>query len=114
MPLLIELPGAKKRLEAQSFKTAAACVRIIEHGKGAYATGDNGCINVWRDKKGILRAHVVRFRETVESERFTGYAGLAYWLRLRLKEIRKPNKEFEVMKRQLFAGHLSALGSPTK
>ena len=112
MPLLIGLPGAKKKLEAVEFKTPAAAVRAIEAGKGAYAHAENGAINVWRDKRGVLRALVLRFHEVSESERFMGYAGLAYWLKPRLKQIRQPNERCAAIKRRMIAGHISAMLSP--
>lgn len=114
MPMLVGLPGAKKRLEAEPFKTAAGAVRIIEAGKGAYACYENGAINVWRDKRGVLRANVERFHETVESERFMGYGGLAYWLKLKLKEIRQPNERCAAIKRRIMAGGISAMLSPVE
>ena len=110
--LLVGLPGARKRIEAEQFKTAAGAVRIIEAGKGAYANGENGAINVWRDKKGTLRASLERFREAVESERFAGYGGLAYWLKPRLKDIRQPNERCAAIKRRIVAGDISAMLSP--
>lgn len=112
MPMLVGLPGAKKRLEAEAFKTAAGAVRIIEAGKAAYACYENGAINVYRDKKDVLRAQVERFRETVEEGQFVGYASLAHWLKRRLREIRKPNERCAAIKRRMVAGDVSAMLSP--
>ncbi len=96
MPALTGLPGTSGSVPVVFFKSAAECIRIMRNrSDAACAAGDNGAINVWRDKDGNLRAHVQRHQRTIDEAEFgkKGYNRLSKWLGPRLKTIREPGPE---------------------
>lgn len=78
-------------MEAENFNTSQQAIKIIKAGKGATTAGENSSLTAWRDRKGMLRAELGRFLQTIESARFEDTKALSAWLKPRLKEIRQPN-----------------------
>jgi hypothetical protein len=105
MPLLHGLPGRRKPIEAEYFKSAEKCAEIVRRGIAATAFGENGAINVW-PVKGGYRGHFLQFHEVVEDgtwpEPESAFPALRRWLR----QIRKPNARAAAIKAEILAGRI--------
>lgn len=109
MPMLVGLPGApKKNTDVEFFKTPREVMPILDREHAASCAEENGCISVWKDRQGAMRADLQRFYRTVETETFYTFNALRKWLSPRLREIRQKNPE-TVRRREALADDMTQI-----
>jgi hypothetical protein len=84
---LIGLPGTNRVRRYHHAKTVAEVIRLLKAGHVASSAGDFGAFNVWRDRKGIIRAEAYRNRLTLDKQEFTTLTHVRSWAAKWLKEI---------------------------
>ncbi len=78
---LKDLEGKPGITTAHFAESRAVVIRIVGDGRTATAAGDDGAMNVWRDKKAVLHAAFYRNRVTENHAKTLTLADLAVWLK---------------------------------
>lgn len=78
---LKDLEGRPGITTAQFARSRTAVVRIIRTGKTATTAGENGALNVWRDRSHVLHAAVYRRRVELNHTKRLTLTDLNGWLK---------------------------------
>lgn len=74
------LTGRPGKTRAARFFSVTEGLRLFRKINAITTAGDNGAINIWRDKAGAIHAERHRFCVTIESEVFGTVKQVKQWL----------------------------------
>jgi hypothetical protein len=81
MVTLKDLDGKPGLTRAEFVENRTAALRVARTGKAATSAGDNGAINIWRDRRGQLHARFSRYRVTENYAKGMTLGDLGAWLK---------------------------------
>lgn len=83
MPTLSGMPGVRKgkKIEAAWGSTPADFIKALRTHRAITCAGDQGCVTVYIDDKGIKRGYFSRFLSVSHEQAFKSGAELSRWLK---------------------------------
>ena len=77
--VLTNLPYTRKIRRCEMVKSANAVIDCLRRGVAATAAGDTGAINVWDDRDGFYRCEAMRWRVTVNEQKYKSLRKVREW-----------------------------------
>lgn len=78
---LVDLTDARrKETRAVAATSRTDAIRWLREGYAITASGDNGALNVWKDKNGLWRCEFMRFLICQDSRSYKHIAAVDAWL----------------------------------
>jgi len=69
----------QKEIDADFFTERGEIKAILDKGIAATAAGENGAINIWKDRDGRIRCEAMRFCKSIEKEVFDSDKDVQEW-----------------------------------
>lgn len=87
--ILKGLEGIKrKKIEAAWIVDVTDISNVLKKGLACTSAGDNGAINIWKDDDGLFRCKAMRYRRTINEQKYRNISDVENWISIWIDAIK--------------------------